>query len=69
MGKTDVDLIIDIGKTYIKFFVFKKNGFLLKKKIFQNNFLLKKTNYSEINHQKLIYLIKKEIKLFSEKYS
>ncbi len=32
MGKTDVDLIIDIGKTHIKFFIFKKNGIILKKK-------------------------------------
>ena len=63
MKKTKADLIIDIGKSNIKFLIFKKNnGLILKKKVFINNFLIKKKSYSELDHQRLIDLIKKNIK-------
>ena len=59
MKKIEVDLIIDIGKSNVKFFIFKKNdGVILKKKVFDNNFIFKKKNYLELDHKKLLNLIK-----------
>ena len=69
MKKIEVDLIIDIGKSNVKFFIFKKNdGIILKKKVFDNNFIFKKKNYLELDHKKLLNLIKKNIKSYISSY-
>ena len=63
MKKIKTDLIIDIGKSNIKFIFFrKKDGFILKKNIFANNFIFKKKSYLELDHKRLFNLIKKNIK-------
>ena len=58
MKKNKADLIIDIGKSNIKFVYFdKQNGEILKKNIFINNFLKKKINLIELDYKKILNLI------------
>ena len=64
------DLIIDIGKSNIKFVIFdKKNGTILKKKLFKNNYLKNKKNFKQIDHDKILNLIKRNIKLYSKEFN
>ena len=62
MKKIKGDLIVDIGKSNIKFTVFsKKTGEVLKKKIYRNNYLIKSEKYKEIDHKKILKLIERNI--------
>ena len=62
MKKIKVDLIVDVGKSNIKFVLFsKKTGEVLKKKIYRNNYLIKSKKYKEIDHKKILKLIERNI--------
>ena len=58
MKKIKVDLIVDIGKSNIKFILFsKKTGEVLKKKIYRKNYIIKSKKYKEIDHKKILFLL------------
>ena len=61
MKKIKVDLIVDVGKSNIKFVLFLKNRRSFKKKIYRNNYLIKSKKYKEIDHKKILKLIERNI--------
>ena len=69
MNRPLIDIIIDFGKTYLKFYFFsKKSGKILKKILFKNRF--KKNNkYLEIDLNYINRLLNKIIKYGTSKYN